>query len=242
MRHRGMAGWQGLTLLTMAIAIGCGGSEAPEEPADVTGSIEVTTVTSGEFPDTRYELTVNGVGPEPLVANGTEAIGGLQAGTYALVLTDVATNCSVTGGDTRSVTLGTADTARVTIEVICSSAPTILSLQGSSVVTFFRSGAPPVNADVALSWADPEGNVDSVIVTLVSDRNSALGGTGRRVAFVPDSVAGRTSGTLMYKIGCMSIVNCTFGPGRVVIGHELIDKRGQLSARRELEIEVTDPQ
>src|SRR5262245_8634444 len=92
--------------LASGVIIGCGGDDQADvtEPVDQTGTIEITTITAGEFPDTNgYDLAINGSPPQSLAINGQETIAGLAPTTYLLQVSDVAANCSVTGDEAVTV-------------------------------------------------------------------------------------------------------------------------------------------
>ena len=105
--------------------------------------LEISTVTTGGDPDgDGYALQVDGE-PE-VVSVAPNATVSLErgAGRHTLTVSDVASNCSVTGADPQGVTVAPGDTARATFEVICTSRSA-----GRIVVTTHFSG----------TFADPDG-------------------------------------------------------------------------------------
>lgn len=84
-----------------------------------TGSIEVTTVTTGESPDPDgYSVALDGTPGQPIGSNGTITFADVIAGDHTLGLTGVASNCTVGGANPRTVAVGT-DAARLRFEITC---------------------------------------------------------------------------------------------------------------------------
>src|SRR5207249_4507130 len=77
-----------------------------------TGSLTVTTATSGASGDLDpdgYTVTVNGgVASQPIATNGSVTFTG-PAGDHSIALTGVATNCTVSGANPRTVTVPAGD-------------------------------------------------------------------------------------------------------------------------------------
>ena len=90
----------------------------------LTGSVQVRAATSGVDLDLNgYAVRLDDGVPQPLAANGATTYDGLRAGAHAVLLSDLAGNCTVLGDNpaTVSVTTGgaTRDTARTTFAVTC---------------------------------------------------------------------------------------------------------------------------
>lgn len=84
-----------------------------------TGSIEITTVTTGESPDPDgYSAALDGAPGQPIGSNGTVTFAGVLAGDHAVGLTGVAPNCTVGGENPRAVAVG-ADAARSRFDITC---------------------------------------------------------------------------------------------------------------------------
>ncbi len=235
--------WQTGLALVSGVLIGCSGDDDGDvtEPVGQTGTIEITTITAGEFPDTNgYDLAINGAATQPLAINGQETIAGLAPTTYLLEVSDVAANCTVTGDAAVTVLLRGADTARVTFDVVCNSGPGIVAVRGPESVTFARAGGLADTATLAFDWVDPDGDVDSLMLTLVSDPSQALGLPGDQVTFDP-GYSGLTSGTFTMVPGCFNVLACSFGPGSGTVGVTLIDAQGQRSRGAEYSYEITEP-
>src|SRR5438128_10380958 len=96
---------------------------APSSPG--TGSLTVTTATSGASGDLDpdgYTVSVDGgMASQPIATNGSVTFTG-PAGDHSIALTGVATNCTVSGANPRTVTVPAGGTASTTFSVSC--APT----------------------------------------------------------------------------------------------------------------------
>jgi hypothetical protein len=110
-----------------------------------TGSIEVRAQTSGSPVDPDgYQASVDGGAPRAVGAGGSVTFDGVEAGAHAVLLDGVAANCSVQGGNPRSVSVSAGQSASVTFNVACT--PTTGSLQVT--INGLPSGTP---AAVAVS-------------------------------------------------------------------------------------------
>src|SRR5205807_1730283 len=77
-----------------------------------TGDLTVTTSTTGANLPTSYTVTVDGSQNRTIPANGgTTTYSGLSATTHTVALTDVPTNCTVSGGASHTVTVTAGGTA-----------------------------------------------------------------------------------------------------------------------------------
>jgi WD40-like Beta Propeller Repeat len=84
-----------------------------------TGSIEITTTTTGESPDPDgYSAALDGAPAQPIGSNGTVTFAGVPAGDHTVGLTGVTPNCTVVGENPRAVAVG-ADAARSRFDITC---------------------------------------------------------------------------------------------------------------------------
>ena len=112
---------------TVALAVNC------PTPPPQTGNLTVTAATSGGTPDPNgYTVTVDGGQSQSIGINGTVNYAGLTVGTYTVQLNDVATNCTVSGGASRSVTVTAGQTATATFTVTCPTATGDLTVSAST--------------------------------------------------------------------------------------------------------------
>lgn len=122
----------------------CG--DGPSGPG--TGTVEVTTVSTGEDVDADgYLVQVEGASaPLAIGANGTETVSGVPAGDIQVRLTAVRGNCRSQGDDLRIIRVAAGGTFHMRFEVSCVRSP----LLGRIVFTSSRGG----NFDIYSSKPD----------------------------------------------------------------------------------------
>src|SRR5207237_1422305 len=75
-------------------------------PPPTTGNLTVTTSTSGSnLPSGGYTVTVDGGASQSIGTNSSVTFTGLSAGSHAVALSGVPSNCSVSGGTSRTVSV-----------------------------------------------------------------------------------------------------------------------------------------
>ncbi|HXF95932.1 MAG TPA: PKD domain-containing protein [Gemmatimonadales bacterium] len=85
-----------------------------------TGDLRVTTGTTGSSLDPDgYTVTLDGSARRSIGINASTTFTGLAAGTHTAVLTGVASNCTVSGGATRTGNVPAGGTATVSYSVSC---------------------------------------------------------------------------------------------------------------------------
>jgi len=107
----------GFTLLVGTLILwGCG----DDLTAPRTGSIEVTSTTTGDLPDADgYMLTIDGGTPLALGSNSRVTLSQVMAGDHQLELTGLAANCVTNGPNPRPLVLPGGSNTQVTFEVEC---------------------------------------------------------------------------------------------------------------------------
>jgi hypothetical protein len=104
--------------LTLAATIGCNGDDVIAPPT--TGTLEITTSTTGEEPDQDgYSVQLDA---EPAQAIGLEATvtrTDVAVGSHTVLLGEVAGNCEVAGENPRPVSIAGGDTIRINFTVTC---------------------------------------------------------------------------------------------------------------------------
>src|SRR5438094_5322864 len=183
--------------------------------AAITGSLTVTTSTSGGTPDPDgYTVTVSGTGggSQHIDPDGSATFDGLAAGGHTVTLSGLASNCSVSGGTSKSVTVPEGGSTSTSFSVSC---PTPPPPTGSLTVTTSTSGGTPDPDGYAVTVSgtgggsqhiDPDGSATfdglaagSHTVTLsgLASNCSVSGGTSQTVT-VPEG--GSTSAS--FSISC----------------------------------------
>jgi hypothetical protein len=110
--------------------------------SSTTGNLSVRVGTTGPTPDPDgYNVTLDGDSSHTVGLNDTTVYSGLAPRSYTVQLDDVALNCTVTGGATRSgVAVSAGQTATVTFAVNC---PTTPPPTGDLKVRATTTGATP---------------------------------------------------------------------------------------------------
>jgi len=111
-------------------------------PPPNTGSITVTTSTTGLDLDLDgYTVTVDGTTSQSIATNSGNAgvtFPGLSVGNHGVVLSRVAANCSVTGGNSRAASVTAGQTDTVAFSVTCTLIP---PTTGTLTVTTSTTGS-----------------------------------------------------------------------------------------------------
>jgi len=113
---------RGLALVApVALALAaCGGSESIAVPTPSTGSVRITTSTTGENLDPDgYAVTVDGATPRAMGVSDTVTISQLSAGNHLITLNQVALNCAVGGLNPRTLGVSADDTTPSDFAVRC---------------------------------------------------------------------------------------------------------------------------
>lgn len=137
---------------TAALGLACGGGA--ELTAPTTGSIQVTTSTTGaELDPDGYRLTLNDVDVQAIGVAAEATLTELTPGPHRIGLTGVAPNCTVQGDNPRFVTVVAGETASEAIAVVCAEGP---PATGTLEVTTTSTGTPedPSGYTVSLDGGD----------------------------------------------------------------------------------------
>src|SRR5438445_3638309 len=98
-----------------------------------TGNLDVTTATTGSSLDPDgYTVAVDGGAGQAIGINSTVTFTGLAAGSHSVALSGVAGNCSVSDGNTQTVTVPSGGTATVSFSVTCTTPPGDLTVTTST--------------------------------------------------------------------------------------------------------------
>jgi hypothetical protein len=126
--------------------VGCGDDALSPSAPPVTGSVRVTTFTTGQYLDPDgYRLRVDGDEVSAVAVNGTLALS-TPLGEHELELTGVAENCAVEGDNPRSVTVRAGGEVRTAFAVTCKllMAVTVVSGDGQKGKVGELAGEPLV--------------------------------------------------------------------------------------------------
>ena len=178
-----------------------------------TGSMRVTTSTSGVSPDPDgYTITLNGSDRGALAVTGESRLEALAAGEHVVGLSGVAANCQVTGENPRSVTVAAGTEVTVAFALICAAPPAVT---GTLRVTTSTSGQSPDPDGYAFSVdggaGQPIGTTASTTVDAVAtgDRVVALSGVASNCTVQgtnprPVTVATGATAEVAFAVTCTS--------------------------------------
>src|SRR5256885_9779221 len=171
-----------------------------------TGNLTVTTSTTGSSLPSGYTVTVDGSQSQAIGANSSVTFSNLAAGSHSVALTNVAGNCSVSGGPSRTATVPSGGATTVAYSVSCTTPPGSLtvttSTTGSSLpsgytVTVDGSQSQAIGANSSVTFSNLAAGSHSVALTNVAGNCAVSGGTSR-TATVP---SGGTA-TVAYSVSC----------------------------------------
>lgn len=106
---------------SLLIFSGCE-SDGPTDPVEESGTIQVTTTTTGDDIDAGYDVQVAGT-TVAISSNGMVSIADLAPGAQTVTLSDVAANCTVAGDNPKSATVVIGQTTAVAFAVACVAPP-----------------------------------------------------------------------------------------------------------------------
>ncbi|HEX6432644.1 MAG TPA: hypothetical protein VFZ87_00305, partial [Gemmatimonadales bacterium] len=95
-------------------------------PAAETGTLAITTTTTGADPD-GFQVVTDGGTPQPIALSGTLTLPNVTVGSHTVRLTGLASNCTVNGANPRTVNVAVGATTTVDFVVQC--APTVGGVQ-----------------------------------------------------------------------------------------------------------------
>jgi hypothetical protein len=166
-----------------------------------TGSITVTTSTTGLDLDLNgYTVTVDGTNSQSIPTNsGSTGVTfpGLSVGNHGVVLSSVASNCSVTGGPSQTASVTAGQTTPIAFSVTCTAIP---PTTGSLTVTTSTSGSDldpdgytvavdqgagqsiTTNNSTGVTFTNLSAGNHSVVLTGVAGNCTVSGGTTHTVA------------------------------------------------------------
>ena len=201
-------------------------------PPPTTGSVTVTTSTTGLDLDLDgYTVTVDGTTSQSIATNsGSTGVTfpGLSVGNHGVVLSSVASNCSVTGGNSRTASVTAGQTDSIAFSVTCTAIP---PTTGDLTVTTNTSGSDldpdgyTVTVDQAASQSIattsgsatfpglPAGN-HSVLLSGVASNCTVSGANPRTVNVVAGS-GGSTAFAVTCAappMGSLTVTTATNGP------------------------------
>jgi hypothetical protein len=142
-----------VVVVLLAFISACGGDDITAPP---TGSIEVTTTTTGETSATEYTVGIDGQ-VDPIGINASLTREGLSGGSHDVLLGGLPEGCTVTGANPLSVTVTAGETAAADFAVTC------VPLVGSIRVAVGSVGPAPASYGLVLDGVD-HGPIESTAI------------------------------------------------------------------------------
>lgn len=210
---RALASARAILAVLTGLTAACGGKDSTG-PSDTTGSVRVTTATTGADLDSDgYQIAVDGSSAQSIAINTSVTVSGVATGSHSVTLSGIASNCSVNGSNPRSVTVSAGATASVSFNVSCT------ALTGSIEVAVDATGVEIPNSfdatiDGAAAGSVTTGSSETfgpfsigdhdVELDLSAAANCSLSsGTNPRTVTVPTGATAQTV-TTTYEIECTS--------------------------------------
>jgi Tol biopolymer transport system component len=198
----------GLALLVTGAALAglsCGG-DITTPPT--TGSLVITTSTSGPEPDADgYAVKIDEGAETAIATSGTLRRDNIESGNHSVRLTGMAANCTVAGENPRSVSVPARETVTVTFDLTCSAATGSLEITttttGSSLdvdgymLSLDGGASQPIAIHATLTLGSLAVGSHSVVLSGIV-RNCHLDGDNpRTVAVVPGAT------TVTFSLRCL---------------------------------------
>jgi len=191
-----------------------------------TGSVEITTSTTGDDQDADgYTITL-GDNEDEIDNNGSVTFDELEEGTYDAELTGVAENCSVDGDNPKSVDVVVGETASVSYKMSCeaktgsvkittSTAGQNPDMNGYTIVIGNQEKDIDINETITISGIN-EGDYDTELKDIASNC-SVEGNNPRQLTISYEDTSSTT-----FDIGCQSMGS---GEGKIVFYSDRTEDR-----------------
>src|SRR5437763_6705815 len=162
--------------------------------AALTGSLTVTTSTSGPNAPSSYTVTVDGSQSKSIAASGNVSYGGLATGSHTVQLNGVPSNCSVAEANPQTVTVSAGSTAQASFAITCAAPPfggaTHLLFTDDPQTVQAGQAMPPVRATVYDgSGNEVAGFIGTVTIEIDSNPGNGTLSTARKTIQMNNPVA-----------------------------------------------------
>ncbi|MGZ8398194.1 MAG: hypothetical protein ACXWWN_04070 [Gemmatimonadales bacterium] len=209
-----------LTLAGSVAFLACGDDPTPPP---TTGTLEITTSTSGVEPDADgYSVQIGTGVVQAIGATATLTLDEFDPGSYTVVLTEMADNCALAGDNPQTFTVTAGETTTVAFLITCSATTGSLSIvpatsgwpsdpDGYTVtVDGVDQGTVAANGSVTID-ALPTGD-HAVSLNGVADNCVVLGGNPRTVTVPPgEALSVSFAVTCNAVVGSVSVSAATTG-------------------------------
>lgn len=220
---------------TVSIVAGVAGGTDFDLGCGWWGGLFVSTTTTGVDLDTDgYTVTVDGSATEAIAANGNVTFTQLFANDHSITLSGIAGNCTLSGSNSRTVTVSAGNTASLNFSLSCTptgSGSGTLTVTTSTTGTNLDPDGYTVTIDGSLSqiiaitndtvsFSGPAGAHPVALSGVAS--NCAVSDANPRTVTVP---AGGT-GTTAFSVTCGVPQPTVSGTGQIGMGSPTTDSRG----------------
>ena len=201
--------------VTAAFAVSCS--------AATTGNLTVSTSTTGSSLDPDgYTVTVDGASPQAIGINASVSYPNLSAGNHSVAISGVAANCTVSGGNTQTVTVPTGGTVTASFAVSCVTPPGNLTVSTSTTganldpngYTVTVDGVSPqaIGINASVSYTNLSAGTHTVAISGVAANCTVSGGTSRTL-----SVPSGGTATTTFSVSCNAPPVVNAGPDQTAV-------------------------
>ena len=201
--------------VTAAFAVSCS--------AATTGNLTVSTSTSGSSLDPDgYTVTVDGGSPQAIGINASVSYPNLSAGGHSVAISGVAANCTVSGGNTQTVTVPAGGTVTASFAVSCVTPPGNLTVSTSTTganldpngYTVTVDGVSPqaIGINASVTYTNLSAGTHTVAISGVAANCTVSGGTSRTV-----SVPSGGTATTTFSVSCNAPPVVNAGPDQTAV-------------------------
>lgn len=195
---------------SMALLSACGSPTDPPPPP-TTGSIAVSTATTGSSLDPDgYSVSVDGGAGQAIGVNASVTVGSLAPGQHDVQLSGIAANCTVSGSNPVSADVTAGTTATASFAITCTDQTGDLDVTGATTGTDLDADGYTVSVDGGVAQALAINGTISVTGLAAGDRSVQLGdvapncsvaGMNPRIVTIP---AGATA-TTTFDVTCSAL-------------------------------------
>src|SRR5207245_1731080 len=156
-----------------------------------------------------YTVTVDGGSPQAIGINASVTYTSLTAGSHTVAISGVATNCTVSGGTSRPVSVPSGSTATTTFSMTAGTPPGNLTVStsttGSSLdpdgytVTVDGGSPQAIGINASVSYTNLTAGNHTVAISGVATNCTVSGGTSRAV-----SVPSGSTATTTFSVSCVT--------------------------------------
>src|SRR3954471_432722 len=183
----------------LVVLAGCGGDNAgPSAPA--SGSLEITTQTSGSVPATGYAYRVDGEPAQTIGSNARVSRADLDPGSHVVQLTGLPEGCAPAGDNPKAVSVAAGATTTIDFSVTC------VAPVGTIDVGTATSGPAPASYDLVLD-AGPLGPIDPSGTRAIDSIPSGLHTVGLSAVPANCQLAGDNPQTVTLQTGATAAVS-----------------------------------